>query len=56
MAMQHATTLRSKTYSMSRLENVIGGEDWDVEYFLNNSTKMSFGKLIHDMNDQNHEA
>ncbi len=56
MAKQHATTLRSKAYSMNRLGNVIWGEDWDVDYFLNNSTKMSFGKLIHDMNDPNPEA
>jgi hypothetical protein len=38
MAKQHATTLRSKAYSMDGLENVIWGEDWDVEYFANNST------------------
>ncbi len=56
MAKQHATTLRSKAYSMDRPENVIWGEDWDVEYFANNSTKMSFGKLIHDMYDPNPKA
>jgi hypothetical protein len=25
------------------------GDDWDVEYFVDNSTNMSFGKVIHDM-------
>jgi hypothetical protein len=29
---------------------------WDVEYFVNNSTKMSFGKLIHNMYDPNPKA
>jgi hypothetical protein len=56
MAKQHATTLRSKTYSMGKLANVIWGDDWDVEYFVNNSTNMPFGKLIHDMYDPNPKA
>jgi hypothetical protein len=30
-----------------------GGDDWDAKYFVDNSTKMSFGKLIHDMYDPN---
>jgi hypothetical protein len=56
MAKQHTTTLRSKAYSMGKLTNVIWGDDWDVEYFVDNSTKMSFGKLIHDMYDPNPKA
>jgi hypothetical protein len=56
MAEQHVTTLRSKTYLMDRLTNVIYGDDWDAKYFVENSTKMSFGKPIHDMYDQNLEA
>jgi hypothetical protein len=51
MAKQHATTLKSKACSMGRLANVIWGDHWDAKYFVNNSTKMSFGKLIHDMYD-----
>jgi len=35
---------------------VIWGEDWDVEYFVKNSTKMSFRKVIHDMYEPNPEA
>jgi hypothetical protein len=56
MAKQHATTLRFETYSMGKLANVIWGDDWEAEYFVNNSTKMSFGKWIHDMYDPNIEA
>jgi hypothetical protein len=56
MAKQHITTLKSKAYSVGRLANVIWGDDWNVEYFVDNSTKMSFGKLIHDMYDPNLEA
>jgi hypothetical protein len=56
MAKQHAITLRSKAYSMGRLANVIWGEEWDAKYFVDNSTKMSFGKLIHNMYDPNLEA
>jgi len=41
---------------MGRLTNVTWGDDWDVECFVDNSTKMSFGKLIHDMYDTNPEA
>jgi hypothetical protein len=41
--------LRFKTYLEGKLENVIWGDDWDVEYFVDNSTKMLFGKVIHDM-------
>ncbi len=41
---------------MGRLTNVTWGDDWDVEYFVDNSTKMSFGKLIHDMYDTNPKA
>jgi hypothetical protein len=56
MAKQHATTLRFEAYSVGRLANVIRGENWDVKYFVDNSTKMSFEKLIHDMYDPNLEA
>jgi hypothetical protein len=35
---------------------VIWGEDWDIEYFVKNSTKMSFRKVIHDMYEPNPEA
>jgi len=53
MAKEHATTLRFEAYLVGKLANVIWGDDWDVEYFVDNSTKMSFGKLIHDMYDPN---
>ncbi len=56
MANQHAITLRFKTYSVGKVINVIWGDDWDAKYFVDNSTKMSFGKLIHDMYDSNPEA
>jgi hypothetical protein len=56
MAKQHATTLRFEAYLVGRLTNVIWGDDWDVEYFVDNSTKMSFGKLIHNMYDFNIKA
>jgi hypothetical protein len=36
--------------------NVIWGEDWDAKYFVDNLTKMSFGKMIHDMYESNIEA
>ncbi len=56
MAKQHATTLRSKADLVDMLANVICGDDWDAKYFVENSTKMSFGKLIHDIYDLNPEA
>jgi len=56
MAKQHATILKSKAYSVGKLANVIWGDDWDAKYFVDNSTKMSFGKLIHDMYDPNPKA
>jgi hypothetical protein len=56
MAKQHAITLKFKTYSVGKVINVIWGDDWDAKYFVDNSTKMSFGKLIHDMYDPNLEA
>jgi len=56
MANQHAITLRFKTYSVGKVINVIWDDDWDAKYFVDNSTKMSFGKLIHDMYDLNLEA
>ncbi len=56
MAKQHQTTLRSKTYFVGKLANVIWGEHWDAKYFMNNSTKMSFGKMIHDMFELNLKA
>ncbi len=43
----------SKTYSVGKLANIIWGDDWDAKYFVDNSIKMSFGKLIHDMYDPN---
>jgi len=51
-AKQHAITLKSEAYSVGRLVNVIWGDDWDAEYFVDNSTKMSIGKLIHDIMTQ----
>jgi len=56
MVKQHATTLRFEAYLVGRLANVIRGENWDVKYFVDNSTEMSFEKLIHDMYDPNLEA
>jgi hypothetical protein len=56
MAKQHATTLRLKAYLVGKLANVIWNDDWDAKYFVDNSTKMSFGKLIHDMCDPNPKA
>jgi hypothetical protein len=56
MVKQHATTLRSEAYLVGKQKNVIWGEDWDAKYFVDNSTKMSFGKLIHDMYDPNPKA
>jgi hypothetical protein len=56
MAKQHQTTLRSKTFSMGKLANVLWGENWDEEYFVDNSTKMSFEKVIHDMYKPNLKA
>jgi hypothetical protein len=41
---------------VGRLANVIWGDDWDVEYFWDNSMNISFGKLIHDMYDRNPET
>jgi hypothetical protein len=31
-------------------------ENWDVEYFIGNSTEMSFGEVIHDMYQSNPKA
>jgi hypothetical protein len=56
MAKQHATTLKSKAYSVGRLTNFIWGDDWDAKYFVDNSTKVSFRKLTHDMYDPNLKA
>jgi len=56
MAKQHDTTLKSKAYSMGRLASVIWCEDWDAKYIVENSTNMSFGKLIHHMYDPNPKA
>jgi hypothetical protein len=53
MAKQHQTTLRSKAYLVGKPSNVTWGEYWDAYYFLDNSTKMSFVKVIHDMNKVN---
>ncbi len=56
LAKQHTTNLKSEAYSMCKLTNVMWGDDWDVKYFVDNSTNMSFGKLIHDMYDLNPKA
>jgi serine/threonine protein kinase len=56
MVKQHATTLRFEAYLVGKLTNVIWGENWDAKYFVDNSTKMSFGKLILDMYDPNPKA
>jgi hypothetical protein len=56
MAKQHQTTLKFAAYSVGKLENGIWGEDWDAKYFLNNSTKLSFGKVIHDIYELNLKA
>jgi hypothetical protein len=48
MAKQHATTLKSKAYSVGKLANAIWGENWDAKYFVDNLTKMPFNKMIHD--------
>jgi hypothetical protein len=47
---------RFETYLIGKLTNFIWGEDWDVRCCVNNSTKMSFGKAIHDMYEPNLEA
>jgi hypothetical protein len=46
----------SKAYSMGKLVNVIWDEDCDLEYFLDNLTKMSFAKVTHDMYEVNPKA
>ncbi len=56
MAKQHVTTLKLEAYSMGKQTNVIWRDDWDAKYFVDNSTNMSFGKLIHDMYDPNPKA
>jgi hypothetical protein len=38
---------------VGKLANVIWGENWDAKYLLDNSTKMSFAKVIHDMYEVN---
>jgi hypothetical protein len=53
MAKQHQITLKSKTYLVGKLTNVIWGEYWDPKYFVNNSTKMSFDKMFRDMYELN---
>jgi hypothetical protein len=53
MAKQHITILKFEPYLVGRLINVIWGDDWDAEYVVDNLTKMSFGKLIHNMYDLN---
>jgi hypothetical protein len=56
LAKQQATTLNSEAYLVGRQANVIWGDDWDAKYFVDNSIKMPFGKLIHDMYDPNLKA
>jgi hypothetical protein len=41
---------------VGKLVNVIWGEEWDTKYFWDNSTKMSFGKVIHYMYKVNPKA
>jgi hypothetical protein len=48
--------LRFVAYSMGKLANVIWNKDWDANYFLDNSTKLLFAKLIHDMYEVNPKA
>jgi hypothetical protein len=47
MVKQHQKIVKSKAYSMGKLGNVIWAEDWDAKYFVDNSTKISFGKVFH---------
>jgi hypothetical protein len=56
MAKQLAITLRFKAYLVGKLVSVIWGDDWDAKHFVDSSTKMPFGKLIHDMYDPNPKA
>jgi hypothetical protein len=56
MAEQHTTTLNFEAHLVGKLGNVIWGEDRDAKYFVDNSIKMSFGKLAHDMYNPNPEA
>jgi len=56
MIKQNQTTLKFEAYSMGKLKNVMWGENWDAKYFVNNSTNMSFGKVIHDMYESNLKA
>jgi len=56
MAKQHTTTLRFEAHFTSKLANVVWGDDWDVEYFVDNSTNMFFGKLIHNVYGLNPKA
>jgi len=56
MAKQHQTTFRFETCLVSKFTNVIWGEGWDAQYFMDNSTKISFGKVIHDMYKPNLKA
>jgi hypothetical protein len=56
MVKQHQKVVKPKAYSMGKLANVIWGEDWDAKYFVNNSTKISFVKVFHNMYEPNLEA
>ncbi len=56
MAKQHQTILRFETFFMGKITNVPWGEDWDAKYFVDNSTKMPFEKVIHDMYELNLKA
>jgi hypothetical protein len=56
MAKKHQKILRPKAYSVGKPSNVMWGEYWNVYYFLDNSTKMSFVKVIHDMYKMNPKA
>ncbi len=56
MIKQHTTTLRFEAYLVGKPTNVTWGDNWDEKYLVDNSTKMYFGKLIHDMYNPNIEA
>jgi hypothetical protein len=57
MAKQHTTTLRFEPYSVGMMANATWGENWDAKYFVDNLTKMSFKKMVHDtLYDSNPKA
>ncbi len=44
------------SYGIWQVNKCYMGENWDVEYFVGNSTKMSFVEVIHDMYESNPKA